>query len=664
MRNPGISSKWVLRLKKVLALTLAASFVFPPGMSTRLIGSGSPSAYAASETALSPESVLEESPEAKAKRLAEKAKRVANEAKTLARYEESATRIGQAFEGQAVTDPLDPYQISLQVVEKLKKPGAIPHKQIHVRLVTTSGAERGRVNRADHTAKMGYAEEKLLPYAASGGRVELWYQDTLIQSLNVDAKSVGFLGDYLVFIKKDQFVPLDPGPYGIQVVHFVDLKYFDRAIGRNELPVFRMGLKTDGPVSALSAHGDVLVAGSGEITPAALKKFSEVQQWGFNLAVAMVDPAFQSVHGAASEAFLQTLDAAFQYAGESNDLAATQALTVDQEIYLADLAQGIAGSLNATQAATSITPKTLLAESEAIEKKILADETRALVTQEAARLEADSQVLAELGVPQAMRERLQQHMIEARKAQSSQTTASAIAAQIKAGRTVRARLGEVILAASLPKPTEAGTIKNALALFASGAKRLATGNNVAGSETTNPALSDAREGVAQIAAHPWARAGAAVVAAAFLGTYYPTETVGYIAEGLSAAAQIAEASAGYVGNLVFTYGKTTAQAAVNMSEAIRHPVATYQYYTSPENLPHLAEGLGALGLNALMVVGIPHLTVNAAALAVDLYRKGFGLTTAVPSAPEGETSGARLQRLITAIPSVVSAPSISPSIVS
>ena len=125
------------------------------------------------------------------------------------------------------------------------------------------------------------------------------HQDKVLHSFNQDISWVATLGPYVVFLDPD-LVSKDK-----IILSFVDLSYFESAVGKAKLPVFNIPLfiKNDKERQSilnpqkLQQEGEALNIDGFKITQNQMWFISRLQQLNFNLSVSLVDSTGQKLNG-------------------------------------------------------------------------------------------------------------------------------------------------------------------------------------------------------------------------------------------------------------------------------------------------------------------------------------------------------------------------------
>ncbi len=120
---------------------------------------------------------------------------------------------------------------------------------------------------------------------------EVLYREKPLLKFNIEAKQVGRFGDYVVFIEKNGFVE----DQSIENLYFIDLKRYRDLIGKSELPVFRIPVRSQVPITKLAVENSLLtLSGEGQrniqLSENIFEYYADVQEIGFNIQTNLLDP--------------------------------------------------------------------------------------------------------------------------------------------------------------------------------------------------------------------------------------------------------------------------------------------------------------------------------------------------------------------------------------
>ncbi len=93
-------------------------------------------------------------------------------------------------------------------------------------------------------------------------------------------------GDYLFFIEEGSYLPDSK----VQMISFIDLRYFSSAIGVTELPIFHIPLELGHEAKEISVQDGIFYVEDLPVGDVFVKFYSGIQQLTFNLLVNLVDP--------------------------------------------------------------------------------------------------------------------------------------------------------------------------------------------------------------------------------------------------------------------------------------------------------------------------------------------------------------------------------------
>ena len=97
-----------------------------------------------------------------------------------------------------------------------------------------------------------------------------------LHSFHMKYDSMGFYGDYIVFLTKNK-------------LHFINLEYFQAAVGNTVLPIYTLPLKDPGSKKIIVQNGE-LVIGKYKIPHTVLRDLSSTYQVIYNILVALTGP--------------------------------------------------------------------------------------------------------------------------------------------------------------------------------------------------------------------------------------------------------------------------------------------------------------------------------------------------------------------------------------
>src|SRR5690606_33239822 len=101
-----------------------------------------------------------------------------------------------------------------------------------------------------------------------------------LNRFHIPTKAIAALGPYVVFVHENSYSAEE----GIQYLSFLDLSNYGPSLGSAEIPVFRLPVLMDEPVSSLEVRPDGLkLNGKDTIPVETFVAASEMQQAAFNI---------------------------------------------------------------------------------------------------------------------------------------------------------------------------------------------------------------------------------------------------------------------------------------------------------------------------------------------------------------------------------------------
>lgn len=108
---------------------------------------------------------------------------------------------------------------------------------------------------------------------------------TVLHNFDIDASSILFFGQFIVFIEKNSLQE-----NGYQPIHFIDLRYAKLNIGNAPLPVFTLPINSESAPNNVSITSGKLKVDDVNIAHEQLAFISQSQQTMFNASVALISP--------------------------------------------------------------------------------------------------------------------------------------------------------------------------------------------------------------------------------------------------------------------------------------------------------------------------------------------------------------------------------------
>lgn len=116
---------------------------------------------------------------------------------------------------------------------------------------------------------------------------DITYRNEILHKFGIPTKVVAAYGQFLIFAHRDSY----DAPTGTQFLSFIDLETYGTALGNEDLPVFRMPVKTERPITSLEIRdGKLILNGTHWLDKDILQDASDLQQMAFNLTSNLVDP--------------------------------------------------------------------------------------------------------------------------------------------------------------------------------------------------------------------------------------------------------------------------------------------------------------------------------------------------------------------------------------
>jgi len=453
----------------------------------------------------------------------------------------------------------DGFQRSLEHLDQVLSKKSTRHSLDTWRLLDQT------VHAGKNSKKFNYINPQSVQFEINGeGHVLLYNGHELFHDFEFTALDAKFFGHYLVLVESEGFIKST----GIQNILFIDFSFLKSALGKTQLPVFRIPILTHQPVVSLKVNSPALKPQVLELQtqsePTLLnqnvfKAFSEVQQVAFNMNVNLLDPKTFEGSSYLLESFTEYFDKATQLAGDSV-LKQTYNTEASQE-YFNQWGQSLVKSAQYQRDVIKSQLKLPINE----------------VTEATKKFEASI---------------------------AFHSTLSNISENLKNSRRMINRLALLTARLSVPRPQDSVIVIKSLAILGGG---LLKANR-----------DQMQEGFRELIHHKYFRRGTEVVAAATLAATYPVEFSQFIYQGLDISRQVAE----------HTWGKATdlinlGQEALTTTLKGFSPSNFAATYFSPEKLPQLLIGMGAIVSALYITLGIPHLIVNSYKLYQDLKKANW-----------------------------------------
>lgn len=400
-------------------------------------------------------------------------------------------------------------------------------------------------------SKLGITSEK---------KLNLYYKNQKIHEFIPSILAVTVYGDYLVFIEKNHY------SYSEKkfLVSFVDLAYFAPALGKTNLPIFRIPVhaETD-QLTKFEVNNGLLSINDFQLNETMIREgFAEPQRLAFNITSALSDPKDISTLMPFAERLMDSFI-------DSSKLMESQFASAQNKPETAFI-ESLKTNLN-----------TIVKEEENL-KKIKAGSS-------SAHLEKNQQELFQRVVEKTIaNDEVYKKILGSVQSQSVKT------------QTLMGSISALFFQLSAPRPLGAHSIVAALVHTAKGLRGFK--------------WQQTKEGLIQLANHRLVKWGGPMVASALLGTLYPDAVSAFFYQSMDITRVILEQTYGRVHDMMIL-GKE----AMTATFAGLNPQVIHAAYFTPEQFPKLAVGFTAIITQLYMALGIPHLVVNTIKLGRDLY---------------------------------------------
>lgn len=467
-------------------------------------------------------------------------------------------------------------------------------------------------------------------------RFRLTYQDKVLHVFENNIVSAQFIGKYLVFVDPSRINKLE----NTLNLSFIDLEFFQDALGKTVLPVFRLPLKVEDanllevPENIkIHADGSTLKVLDKQLTTKVFSVFANVQRPLYNQSVSLVDPNYYEtvapIVGELTTEFENAARSASEYSQQEFDRAG-----VNKEVmngFISTLRQE--ANLRAATGPKVEDPKSEgphaqltnelerlqienLSEIDAIivenidnpdlwpegtEKKALltmSEDEKTALRQRALDVLHDKiskNVLANIAKTKHLADELMTDELV-------QKSIGKITPALVAQRKLLARIHMLWLRLTMPQPLGAPKIQEALAIVAAGVS--------AKNSWATPGLQWTdltKEGLARFFANRKVRVATPILVGALLGLGYPAEFSQFMYGSLDVIQQIGNATLGKADDLW-----QLTKEAVEVSFEWLKPTQIYERYLKAEQMPKLMTGVGAVGAFLGTFFGTLHTAANSA----------------------------------------------------
>jgi hypothetical protein len=153
-----------------------------------------------------------------------------------------------------------------------------------------------------------------------GESFRILFQGKPVLSFDIPNLAIERIGNYLVILEKDAYVESQQH----QNISFIDLDAYRLNIGKTEIPVFRIPVKSDSPAISMRDF-------ASRITPKAFSAYSEVQQLAVNITANLLNPKTYSDIGPVVDEFAQAFEHAVEVQGKAMESQATTSKSYGDE---------------------------------------------------------------------------------------------------------------------------------------------------------------------------------------------------------------------------------------------------------------------------------------------------------------------------------------------
>ncbi|MGE0762939.1 MAG: hypothetical protein AB7N80_06650 [Bdellovibrionales bacterium] len=481
-----------------------------------------------------------------------------------------------------------------------------------VRVLNPVGADLSRVFAAG--AGEGETSYHISQGAGKGPfTFRLAYQGQVLNEFQNNVTAVTAFDRYLVFI--------EPGKtnreQGIVNLSFVDLEFFNSAVGRTVLPIFRLPVKVghDGVANVekliLEATSKGLRVEDKFVTEEVFEFFSQMQQMAFNTTVSLVDDNFYAstskLLGSLLEQFNQSLD---QTAQDLNQQMERAGVTFD-------LYRQFRNDLNTQlKLRSEVKPAGKTArEIERTHGRLAVEAVRKFDqevgitsnSEQALEMLTQDRVARAENMANAISKDVKGHLQKVQRFgeqlaadQAFQKTMQGYGQAISATRKLSNRVNAFWARMVMPQPLGAPKVQQALGLVAAGVT-----SKDAWSAGAKQMCAITKEGLAELVANRRSRMALEVLTGAALCSLYPAETAQFAYHSLDVARNMSTAFLGWVDN----WGHIT-QTAWKASWSWLDMGLIYETYFAKDRFHKLAVGVGALYGTLLATAGMSHVVVN------------------------------------------------------
>ncbi len=469
---------------------------------------------------------------------------------------------------------------------------------------------------------------------------ELSAQGRTLHSFQNNVNSVAVIGQYLVFLEPSRAL----ADHGVVNLSFIDLEYFESALGKTVLPVFRVPLE----IGDLARQPDKLnlrytpqglEIGDKKISPEVFEFFSHLQQMPFNMMVSLTDPQTYKTSAPLVTELIETwneamedqaksMEAQFESAGISFDLMRKFQATQMEELKLrSQVGANTAGGPheNLTKAKDQLELEALAS----LDKIILENNGEEGVvdigeyptplaqdakTATAMRLQAAKALGERISLDvKAHTAKTKKFGVELVADAAFQTAMQNFNQTIAKQRKLSNRMTAFWSRLTVPQPLGAPKIQQALGMIAASVHHK---DSQATEGLDRSAL--AREGIARLLANGKARIALPVLIGAGLAAIYPAEAGQFYYQAIEGVRTSMDAVLGWTSN----WGYLTSEAWTKSWAWLNGQVLVSTYWVG-NNFANLMTGLSALMGGLLLAAGGLHVVVNTTTFLKSMIKGGW-----------------------------------------
>lgn len=141
---------------------------------------------------------------------------------------------------------------------------------------------------------------------------EILIQDVPLHRFDIKVEAIRFANGKLLFVERGAFNAATT----MSNIGFIDLDYFASAVGRVDLPIFRLPIKSRSPITQLQIEGGDLYANDIPVPSTVIDYLSAFQQTAWNLSVSLADPSTAASAAEVVNEFSFYFEKAYELAGE------------------------------------------------------------------------------------------------------------------------------------------------------------------------------------------------------------------------------------------------------------------------------------------------------------------------------------------------------------